>query len=49
MPKFYLVATRPDKLIITRYYDSIEEAYDNKEFLELDGFHVRLKIKEAIE
>lgn len=45
--KYYLVATMDTQLIISRHYDSLEEAYDNKEFLERSGYHVRLKVEEV--
>lgn len=44
--KYFLIATTETQLVISRDYDSLEEAYDNKEFLERSGYSVRLKVKE---
>ena len=46
--RFYLVYNTPEALHITRYYPTMEEANDNKEFLErYFGVRVRLKIDEV--
>lgn len=45
--KFYLIAITDNQLIVTRDYDTLDEAYDNKEFLErYGGYNVRLKVRE---
>lgn len=45
--KYFLIAITETQLILSRDYDTLEEAYDNKEFLERSGYHVRLKVKEV--
>lgn len=43
--KYYLTGYNDEMYITTRDYDSKEEAYDNKEFLErYYGMHVNLKV-----
>ena len=45
--RFYLIYNTVDAIHVTRYYDSIEEANDNKEFIErYFGARVRLKVSE---
>lgn len=47
--RFYLVYNTADAIHITRFYESIEEAMDNKEFIErYFGTHVRLKVSEEL-
>jgi len=47
--RFYLVYNTPEALHITRFYDTLEEALDNAEFVErYFGTHVRLKVDEKL-
>ena len=47
--RFYLVYNTADAIHITRFYQTIEEALDNAEFIErYFGVHVRLKVDEEL-
>jgi len=48
--RFYLVYNTEDAIHVTRFYDSIDEANNNKEFIErYFGVHVRLKVDEVLQ
>ena len=48
--RFYLVYNTPEAIHITRFYETMEEAMDNKEFIErYFGVHVRLKVDEQMQ
>lgn len=45
--RFYLVFNDDRAIHVTRFYDTLEEARDNAEFVErYFGVHVRLKVRE---
>lgn len=45
--RFYLVFNDDKAIHVTRFYDTFEEAMNNKEFVErYFGVHVRLKVDE---
>lgn len=47
--RFYLVYNDDKAIHVTRFYDTIEEAMDNAEFVErYFGVHVRLKVDELM-
>jgi len=47
--RFYLVYNTTEAIHITRFYDTMEEANDNKEFIErYFGVRVRLKVDEEL-
>ena len=47
--RFYLVYNTADAIHVTRFYETIEEAMDNAEFIErYFGTHVRLKVDEPM-
>lgn len=47
--RFYLVFNDDKAIHVTRFYDTIEEAMDNAEFVErYFGVHVRLKVDEPM-